>query len=111
MAWFPIGPDFVFAPRNEDFRRLSRRNEIGRQGLVAAIAIDPSDPDVIYTAERPTSGGSSAFRTNDGGLSWTPIADSLQQLDPAVDPNCFAVNPDHLSIYDFDRNEVARFAP
>ncbi|MBI1744423.1 hypothetical protein HYR54_15340 [Candidatus Acetothermia bacterium] len=98
MSWFPIGPDFVFAPRNENFKRLSRRNEVGRQGLVSNIAIDPNDPATIYVVERPSSGGSSAFRMRtEGGIegaSWVPIADSLQQLDPTVDPSCIAVNPD-----------------
>ncbi|MDQ5821961.1 MAG: hypothetical protein M3540_11020 [Actinomycetota bacterium] len=98
MGWFPIGPDFVFAPRTAPFKRLSRRNEFGRQGLVSNIAIDPTDADTIYVAERPSSGGTSAFRTRDGGWSWTPIADSLQQVNSNVDPSCFAVNPSHPEI-------------
>ena len=95
MSWLPIGPDFVFAPRNAPFRRLSMRNESGRQGLPWSIAIDPNDAQTIYVAERPSSGGTSAFRTRDEGRSWTPIVDTLQQADPAVDPSCFAVNPDN----------------
>lgn len=95
MSWFPIGPDFVFAPKNANFKRLSRRNEYGRQGLPSSITIDPTDPNTIYVAERPSSGGTSAFRTRDDGASWTPIADALQQADSSVDPSCFAVNPDH----------------
>ena len=90
----PIGPDCVFAPRNANFLRLSRRNELGRQGLVKSIAVDPTDSGTIYTVEAPTSGGNSAFRTTDNGQSWTPIVDSLQQIDPAnVNPSCIAVNP------------------
>jgi hypothetical protein len=95
LTWLPIGPDFVFAPRHETFKRLSRRNEVGRQGLVSAIEVDPTSADTIYIVERPTSGGTSAFRTQDGGSSWTPIADSLQQANPGVDPSCIVVNPDH----------------
>jgi hypothetical protein len=95
MSWFPIGPDFVFAPYNPNFKRLSIRNEQGRQGLVSQIAVDPTDQATIYVAERPSSGGTSAFRTRDGGRSWLPIADSLQQGDPTIDPMCFAVNPSH----------------
>ena len=98
MSWFPIGPDFVFAPRNANFKRLSRRNELGRQGLVSHITIDPNDPATVYVVVRPSSGGSSAFRMRtEGGIegaSWMPIADSLQQSDPTVDPSCIAVNPD-----------------
>ncbi len=95
MAWYPVGPDSVFAPKRAPFERLSRRNEYGRQGLVSSIAMDPTDPATIYVTERPSSGGTSAFRTRDDGNSWTPIADSLQQLDPRVDPSCIAVNPDN----------------
>jgi len=95
MTWHPIGPDFVFAPKNSPFKRLSRRNEYGRQGLVSSICVDPTDARTLYVAERPSSGGTSAFRTTDDGASWTPIADSLQQTNPRLDPSCFAVNPDH----------------
>jgi hypothetical protein len=98
MRWFPIGPDFVFAPRNAAFKRLSRRNEGGRQGLVSSITVDASDPSTIYVVERPSSGGTSAFRTLDGGDSWTPIADSLQRVDPNVDPSWIAINPSHPEI-------------
>lgn len=92
--WVPIGPDCVFTPRNANFLRLSRRNELARQGLVKSIAVDPTDSGTIYTAEAPTSGGNSAFRTTDNGQSWTPIVDGLQQTDPAnVNPSCIAVNP------------------
>jgi len=94
MGWFPVGPDFVFAPRNIDFRRLSRRNEMGRQGLPTSIAVDQSDPNTIYVAESPGSGGNSAFRSRDGGGSWTSISDALHQTDPASsNVNCVAINP------------------
>ncbi len=93
MSWFPIGPNAVFAPRDGNFKRLSRRNEWGRQGLVANIAIDPTDPGTIYVAELPTSGGASAFRTQDNGSSWVSISDLLHQTNPNVTPSCFAVNP------------------
>ena len=98
MVWTPIGPDFVFTPRDEAFKRLSRRNAYGRQGLVQGIAVDPTDASTIYVTERPTSGGTSAFRTRDDGRSWFPMADALQQADPNVDPSCVAINPDHPEI-------------
>jgi hypothetical protein len=92
--WFPIGPDFVFTPRDPNFQRLSRRNELGRQGLVNSIAIDPADPGKIYTCETPTSGGNCAFRTDDGCNSWNPIVAGLQSADPGnVNPSCVAVHP------------------
>src|SRR5713101_1295234 len=98
MSWFPIGPDFVFSPRNPSFRRLSRRNEWGAQALVLSLSLDSTDPDTIYVAAVPSTGGHSAFRTRNGGASWVPIADMLQQSYPQVDPGCFAVNPAHPEI-------------
>jgi hypothetical protein len=97
LSWFPIGPDFVFAP-SFSFLRLSLRNEQGRQGVVTAIEIDPTDPATIYVAERPSNGGSSVFRTRNGGRTWTPLTDSLHQDDPNVDTTCIAVNPSHPEI-------------
>jgi hypothetical protein len=95
MSWLPIGPDFVFAPRRSDFKRLSVRNELGRQGLVSGITVDPSDPGTVYAIVRPSSGGTSAFRSRSAGAGWDPIADVLQQGDPAIDPSCVVVNPAH----------------
>ena len=93
-TWFPAGPDSVIAPRDINFQRLSRRDELGRQGLVNGVAIDPTDASTIYTTEAPTSGGNSAFRTDDDGGSWWPIVDGLQQSDPGgVNPSCIAVHP------------------
>ena len=93
MSWLPIGPDFVFTPRNQNFKRLSKRNEYGRQGLPSCIAVDQSAPTNIYDIERPSSGGSAAFRTLDGGNQWHQISDSLKQTDPLVDPMWIDVNP------------------
>lgn len=93
MPWLPIGPDFVHTPRNQNFKRLSRRNEWGRQGLPATVAIETNDPLTIYTVERPSSGGSGTFRTRDGGNSWFAISDSLIQADALADPNWLEINP------------------
>ena len=93
MKWLPIGPDFVFTPRNVNYKRLSRRNELGRQGLASCIAIDQTDPYNIYDIERPSSGGESAFRTRSGGNLWESISDGLKQNDSLVDPIWIAVNP------------------
>jgi len=98
MSWLPIGPDFVFSPRNQNFKRLSKRNERGRQGLPACIAVDQGAPTNIYDIERPSSGGSAAFRTLDGGNRWRQISDSLKQADPLVDPMWIEVNPAHPNV-------------
>lgn len=94
MTWFPIGPDMVYAPRDAaGLRRLSRRNEYGRQSMVYGIAVDPSSPNILYTIDTPVAGGSGAFRSDDGGRSWTPIIDSLLQASPTLTPTCIAVHP------------------
>jgi hypothetical protein len=98
MSWFPIGPNLVFAPRNGNFKRLSRRNEFGTQGMVSNIAIDPTDPGTIYVVETPSSGGASAFRTTDNGNSWVCITEALEQTYPDLSagpltPTCITVNP------------------
>jgi len=93
MIWFPVGPNFVFAPIQPNFERLSRRNEIGRQGLVSSLAIDPTDANQLYVTVRPSTGGAAAFHSADGGESWTAISDALQQADPTVSPTVIAVNP------------------
>jgi hypothetical protein len=81
-TWFPLGPDCVFAPRDVNFKRLSRRDEQGRQGLVNGIAVDPTDASTIYTTEAPTSGGNSGFRTDTmaspGCRSWTDCSRPIQ---------------------------------
>jgi hypothetical protein len=101
MSWFPMGPDFVYTPRDPAVPlRLSRRNQYARQCQIWAIAADPNNANVIYTVDQDTykglpmpRGGSGAFRTEDGGKSWAPISDSLQQANFALNPACIAVHP------------------
>jgi hypothetical protein len=95
MAWVPVGPDFVLAPKNSNYLRVSRRNFFGKQCEVDSIALDPSDPRTLYVVNRPNSGGTSASRTRDDGRSWAPIVDDLQRVDPRIDPSAIAVNPAH----------------
>jgi hypothetical protein len=63
MSWFPLGPNFVFAPKDKGFKRSSRRNEAGRQGLVSAIAVDPTDASHVYFVVRSSTGGAAAFHS------------------------------------------------
>ena len=108
-TWFPIGPDFVYAPRDgAPPKRLSRRNELARQAKVRALAVDPtSAPPTLYTIDRPFPDpdnqqagekpfwpvGASAFRSQDDGRTWQSIADSLIQANPGLVPTCIAVHP------------------
>src|SRR5260221_5060007 len=100
MSWFPIGPDFIYTPRDSATpQRISRRNMYARQCQIWGITIDPTDNNTIYTIDQNSyvgpmaKGGTSAFRTDDGGKSWTPISDSLQQADFTLQPTCIAVHP------------------
>jgi hypothetical protein len=98
MTWLPIGPNFVFAPRDTSFKRLSRRNEAGQQGRVSAIAVDPTDADHIYVVCDNLSSDAAAFHSGDGGATWDAISDALQQADPTVLPKVIAVNPSNPAI-------------
>ena len=97
MTWYPFGPYFVFGPRDGNFLRLSRRNEVGRQSLISSITLDPTNPANMYVVTRPSSGGLASFRTRDSAETWTPLTDTLQRTDQA-DPTTFAVNPGHQQI-------------
>jgi autotransporter-associated beta strand protein len=66
--WFQVGP----APVNNG-QTASTENVSGR---VTGIAVNPSDPNVIYLA---TAGGG-AWKTNDGGKSWRPLFDSVPEI-------------------------------
>jgi len=94
MTWFPIGPDFTFAPNDPSFMRLSRRNEIGAQAMIDVITIDPNNAQIIYVIQNPWTGGYGAFRTDDGGSSWNSIVDDIGPTRPASSaPSALTINP------------------
>jgi hypothetical protein len=98
VTWFPIGPDFVFAPHSWDYKRLSRRNETGEQGTVTHIAVDPLQPANLLVVDRPGSGGSALHLTRDGGLTWQSLLERLHHkagpdFGSDVDPTCSAFHP------------------
>jgi hypothetical protein len=94
MTFLPIGPDFVFGPRDFNFKRVSVRNEFGCQAMVRQIAVDPSDANTIYVLARPVSGGGAVFRSDDGGASWTSVFDGPQRANIAnANVNAIALNP------------------
>ncbi|MCW2986861.1 MAG: hypothetical protein JWR63_4431 [Conexibacter sp.] len=76
-TWSPVGP----SPMSE--------GSIQDNGLVSAIAVHPTDANVVYQG---TAGGG-VWRTGDAGATWTPLFDrqiSLGIGEPAalaVDPN------------------------
>src|SRR5260370_2536250 len=90
MEWIPVGPDFVFRPR-APFTRLSRRNEFGHHGPVFQIVEDAQRR--LYVRVDATFWGTAAFRSDDLGRSWVPLADDLVRADPTVRPTALALNP------------------
>ncbi len=55
-------------------------------GSIGTLDVAPSDPQRVYA----TLGGDGAFRSADGGVSWTPIHPGITNSNAAVDP----VHPD-----------------
>jgi hypothetical protein len=94
MPFLPIGPDFVFAPRERDFKRLSLRNEFGAQGLVQSIAVASGAANRLYAVVRPATGGTSVHRTDDGGASWTSLFDEIMLADfDSTQATCITIDP------------------
>ena len=43
MTWFPIGPDFIYTPRDSATpQRISRRDMYARQCQIWGITVDPT---------------------------------------------------------------------
>jgi photosystem II stability/assembly factor-like uncharacterized protein len=66
-----------------------------RSGSVAAFAISPSDPDVIYSAVKGSSGTTlmGVNKTTDGGRNWRPVNRGLPGPDPAWIATDVVVHP------------------
>ena len=80
-VWTPIGP----SPIAQGSSPVS--------GLVSAIAINPSNSNLIYIG---TAGGG-VWRTDDGGTSWNPIFD--RQLSLGVgEPGALAIDPNNTDV-------------
>ena len=65
-AWTSLGPKPI--TQNGTYGNVS--------GRVSAIAVDPNNHSVIYAG---TAGGG-VWKTSDGGVTWTPLTDSLPNL-------------------------------
>ena len=101
MSWIPIGPSFVFGPKDVNYSRISRRNEYTANGHIWYIAIEPNNKNTLYVITRPSSGGAAAFRLDrlpNGKQQYVPISDYIQQNLPDLDPSCIAIHPQNAQI-------------
>jgi autotransporter-associated beta strand protein len=64
LQWFAVGPAPISGGQTAGAMNVA--------GRVTGIAVDPTDPNVIYIS---TAGGG-AWKTINGGLTWTPLFDS-----------------------------------
>ena len=80
-VWAPIGPS-----------PISQRGS-SVNGLVSAIAVSPSNSNVIYMG---TAGGG-VWRSDNGGTSWIPLFD--RQLSLGVgEPGALAIDPNNTDV-------------
>ena len=56
---------------------------------IDAIAVHPSNPDIVYVATEPRGPGDGIYKTVDGGRNWTRMDDGL----PDVDIHSLAFDP------------------
>ncbi len=68
-TWSEIGPAPI--PNGQ-----TTTNSVAVSGRVTAIAIHPTNPDIVYVGT--AQGG--LYRTTDGGTNWAPLFDSAQSL-------------------------------
>jgi autotransporter-associated beta strand protein len=64
QRWYTIGPGPINGAQTA--------GDQASTGRVTGVAVDPSDPNVIYVS---TAGGG-AWKTKNGGRTWTPLFDS-----------------------------------
>ncbi|HYX54131.1 MAG TPA: hypothetical protein VE783_11820, partial [Candidatus Limnocylindrales bacterium] len=73
-TWTELGPSPL--PNGQTDPNLNPANEVPVSGRVTAIAIDPTDANIVYVGA--AQGG--LYRTLDGGTTWTPLMDAAQSL-------------------------------
>src|SRR5258705_11633195 len=77
-TFFILIPQMVFASSQNTKPYIWRNVKIGGGGFVSGVTFHPTEPNLVYA--RTDVGG--AYVSNDGGLNWTPITDSLGRNDP-----------------------------
>lgn len=111
MFWLPYGPRFVFDPQRSPYRRISATNQRGVSAMAWRLAADPLEPERLYVVERPFSGGSALWRTDDAGASWHCLSDGLFSGATPFDLGELAVSPSapgHVLVATRDIDRVLR---
>jgi hypothetical protein len=94
--WISIGPAHVFGPALPNHvPPLGEYNAVGR---LTTIAVDPTDPQIIYVGSPGELGqeGCGIWKTTNSGQTWQPIGDSLPTLAVAA----IALDPtDHNRLF------------
>ncbi len=70
-------------------------------GRITGVAVDPTDPDVIYVA---TAGGG-AWKTKNGGFTWLPLFDSTADAAAVMYGGAIAVAPSNPNVVYFATGE------
>ncbi len=71
LTWIPLGPDPILNGQTQIIGVV-----VPVSGRVTAIAVDPADQQTAYVGT--AQGG--LYRTQDGGVTWTPLMDSAESL-------------------------------
>ncbi|MBI3655819.1 MAG: hypothetical protein HY232_05290, partial [Acidobacteria bacterium] len=108
LAIDPMDPDTVYGPGSEKGQdRLMRSRDAGETWVAIlkeytyAVAVDPNNPNVIYTAVRRGISSSDVFKTTDGGLSWTSrrtVLANFLTIDPE-DSQIIYIGTDRYGLY------------
>ena len=83
--WVSIGPTRITRPPEAGYGQY---DAVGR---ICAVAIHPTDPNVIYIASPGQLGheGSGVWKTESGGISWIPVTESF----PGTSIAAIAIDP------------------
>ncbi len=73
-TWTELGPSPI--PNGQTDPNLNPAGEVAVSGRVSAIAVHPTNPNIVYVGA--AQGG--VFRSLDGGATWTPLMDNALSL-------------------------------
>ena len=102
----PNFPDSIFAATNSNIKisvdgganwtNVTSQNGLSMMGRWRDLEFKPNDPSTIYAAKQISSGGSSIFRSEDGGVTWAVTNNGMNS--PAKDRPLLAVTNDNPNV-------------